>query len=152
MDLICRVVKKRSKEGRRFSIVVVSEGAKPIGGDMTVQRIVEESTDPIRLGGIGNKIAEDIEKRTGLESRVTVLGHVQRGGTPTAYDRVLATRFGVKAAELCHSGVGGVMVAVRGSDIVAVPLSDISGKMRLVDTHHPLVQVAKHTGACLGAE
>lgn len=150
MDRICRFVKKRSKEGRRFSIVVVSEGAKPIGGDITVQRVVKESTDPIRLGGIGHKIAEDIEERTGLESRVTVLGHLQRGGTPTAFDRVLATRFGVKAAELCHNGVGGVMVAVRGSDIVAVPLSDIGGKTRLVDPSNPLVEVAIQTGACLG--
>jgi len=150
MDVICQVVKKRSKEGRRFSIIVVSEGAKPIGGDITVQRVVEESTDPIRLGGIGHKIAQDIEQRTGLESRVTVLGHLQRGGTPTAYDRVLATRFGVKAAELCHNGVGGVMVALRGSDIVAVPLSDVGGKTRLVDPNHPLVEIAKRTGACLG--
>jgi len=150
LERICEVVKKRSREGRRFSIVVVSEGAKPIGGDMTVQRVVEESTDPVRLGGIGHKIARDIEKRTGLESRVTVLGHLQRGGTPTAFDRVLATRFGVKAAELCHKGVGDMMVAVRGSDIVAIPLSDIGGKTRLVDLHHPLIDVAKQVGTFLG--
>jgi len=147
---VCAVVKKRSKQGRRFSIIVVSEGAKPIGGKLVVKQVVEESTDPIRLGGVGLKIARDIEAQTGLESRATILGHVQRGGTPSPYDRVLATRFGVKAAELCHSGVGGVMVAVKGSDIVTVPLSDVGGKTRLVDENHPLIDVAKNVGTCLG--
>ena len=150
IDAICKVVKRRSGEGKGFSIVVVSEGAKPIGGDMVVQKVVATSTDPVRLGGIGMKVAQDIETKTGLECRVTVLGHLQRGGTPTAYDRILATRFGVKAAELCHNGVGGVMVAVRGRDIVAVPLSDIGGKMRLVDPQDPLIDVAKGVGTCMG--
>ena len=150
IDVICDVVKKRSKEGRRFSIVVVAEGAKPAGGEQVVQRVVEKSTDPVRLGGIGNKVAHDIETRTGLESRVTILGHLQRGGTPTPFDRILATRFGVKAAELCFDGVGGVMVAVRGSDIVAVPLADIAGKTRTVDPNHPLIDVARRVGTCLG--
>jgi len=150
IDVICSFVKKRSKEGRRFSIVVVSEGAKPIGGDRVVKKVVKESTDPIRLGGIGLKVAHYIEEKTGLESRVTVLGHLQRGGTPSAFDRILATRFGVKAAELCYDGVGGVMVAVRGSEIVTVPLSDVGGKTRLVELNHPLINVAKRVGACLG--
>ncbi|MCD6115576.1 6-phosphofructokinase [bacterium] len=150
IDVICSFVTKRSKEGRRFSIVVVSEGAKPIGGDRVVKMVVKESTDPIRLGGIGLKIAHDIEEKTGLESRVTVLGHLQRGGTPSAFDRILATRFGVKAAELCYDGVGGVMVAVRGSDIVTVPLSDVGGKTRLVEANNPMINVAKRVGACLG--
>jgi len=150
IDIIRSVVKRRSKEGRRFSMVVVSEGAKPIGGDRVVKKIVKESTDPVRLGGIGMKVAKDIEEGTGLESRVTVLGHLQRGGTPSAFDRILATRFGVKAAELCYDGVGGVMVAVRGSDIVTVPLSDVGGKTRLVDLNNPLIDVAKRVGTCLG--
>ncbi len=150
LETICSFVLKRSKEGRRFSIVVVAEGAKPKGGDLVVQRVVKDSTDPVRLGGIGHKVAFDIEEKTGLESRVTVLGHLLRGGTPSAYDRILATRFGVKAAELCYDGVGGVMVAVRGSDIVAVPLSDIGGKMRLVSADHPLIEVAHNVGTCLG--
>ena len=150
IETICDFVKKRSTEGRRFSIVVVAEGAKPQGGEQVVQRVVKESTDPVRLGGIGIKIANDIEERTGLESRVTVLGHLQRGGTPTAFDRILATRFGVKAAELCHDGVGGVMVAVRGVEIVAVPLADIAGKTRTVDLNNPMIGVAKQVGTCLG--
>ncbi|MCK5147370.1 ATP-dependent 6-phosphofructokinase [bacterium] len=150
MSKICKFVKRRSGEGKGFSIIVVSEGAKPKGGDVVVQKIIKESTDPVRLGGIGMKVANDIENNTGLECRVTVLGHLQRGGTPTAFDRILATRFGVKAAELCHNGVGGVMVAVRGRDIVAVPLSDVGGKMRLVEEHHPLIDVAKSVGTCMG--
>ena len=150
MDIICKVTEKRSKEGRRFSIVVVAEGAKPKGGDVVVQRVVNKATDPIRLGGIGLKIANEIEERTGIESRVTVLGHLQRGGTPTAYDRILATRFGVKAAELCRDRVGGVMVAVRGTEIVAVPLADIAGKTRTVNPQGPYIRVAKEVGTCIG--
>ena len=150
IDVVCEVVTKRSKEGRRFSIVVVAEGAKPEDGKQVVQRVVKDSTDPVRLGGIGLKVARDIEEQTGLECRVTVLGHLQRGGTPSAFDRILATRFGVKASELCHNGVGGVMVAVRGRDIVAVPLSDIGGKTRTVDPFNPMIEVAKKVGTCMG--
>jgi 6-phosphofructokinase 1 len=150
IEKICAVVIERSQKGRRFSIVVVSEGAKPKGGEHVVRRVVKKSTDPIRLGGIGRKVATDIESRTNLECRVTVLGHLQRGGTPSAFDRILATRFGVKAAELCYDGVGGVMVAVRGNDIVAMPISDIGGKTRTVNPDHPLIEVARHVGTCVG--
>ncbi|HHS13855.1 MAG TPA: ATP-dependent 6-phosphofructokinase [bacterium] len=150
MDIVCDFVVQRSTEGRRFSIVVVAEGVKAPGGKQVVKKIVENSTDPIRLGGIGHYIARLIETRTKLESRVTVLGHLQRGGTPSAYDRILATRFGVKAAELCYDGVGGVMVALRGTEIVTVPLSDVAGKSRTVPENHPLIEVARHVGTCLG--
>ena len=150
LDKITEAVMHRSKSGRRFSIVVVAEGAKPKGGEMVVKRKIKDSTDPIRLGGIGHKIAHDIEKNTGLETRVTVLGHLQRGGTPTASDRILATRFGVKAAELCQSEVQGVMMAVRGNDIITVPLSDVAGKNRTVDQDHPLITIAREVGTCMG--
>jgi len=150
VDTICKVVTRRSKEGRRFSIVVVAEGARPKGGRQVFQRMVKKSTDPVRLGGISHKVASEIEKRTGLECRVTILGHLQRGGTPSSFDRILATQFGVKAAELCHDGVSGVMVALRGKDIVTVPLSDIGGKTRIVDKDHPLIQVARRVGTCMG--
>jgi 6-phosphofructokinase 1 len=150
IEKVCSTVIERSKRGRRFSIVVASEGAKPMGGDMVVRQTVKDSTDPIRLGGIGQSVAHWIEERTGLESRITVLGHLQRGGTPTAYDRILATRFGVKAAELVHNGASGVMVALRGADTVAVPLSEVGGKTRLVDPDHPLLDVARRVGTCLG--
>jgi len=151
LEAVCRIVRERSKRGRRFSIVVVSEGAKPEGGDVIVKRVVKDSTDPVRLGGIGHRVADDIEQKTGLASRVTVLGHLQRGGTPTAFDRVLATRYGVKAAELCAKGTHGVMVALKGREIDSVPLKDIGGKMRLVEPDHPLIQVARHVGTCIGA-
>lgn len=150
LDVICDYVSRRSHEESRFSIIVVSEGAHPIGGEMVVSKVVKESTDPVRLGGIGHKLANDIEEATGLETRVTVLGHLVRGGTPTPFDRVLSTRFGVKAAELCYTGTSGVMVAVRGSEIIAVPLSDIGGKMRLVDPDHYLIDAAKKVGTCMG--
>jgi ATP-dependent phosphofructokinase / diphosphate-dependent phosphofructokinase len=151
IEKVCRAVVDRSRRGRRFSIVVVSEGARPAGGEVVVRQTVKNSTDPIRLGGIGQVVARAIEEGTGrLESRVTVLGHLQRGGTPTAYDRVLATRFGVKAAELVQNGASGVMVALRGDDIIAVPLSDVGGKMRLVSKDHPLVDVARRLGTCMG--
>lgn len=150
IEKVCQYVAERSKRGRRFSIVVVAEGARPEGGDLVVQRVVKDSTDPIRLGGVGHVVAREIEERTGLETRVTVLGHLQRGGTPSSFDRILSTRFGVKAAELCHDGVGGVMVAVRGNDIVTVPLSDVGGKTRTVDPNHPLIAVARGVGTCMG--
>ena len=150
IDTVCKIVIDRSKKGRRFSIVVVAEGAKPVGGDVVVNRVVKTSTDPIRLGGIGQAVASQIEECTGLESRVTVLGHLQRGGSPTSFDRLLATRYGVKAAELCAAGASGVMVALRGSDILTVPLSDVGGKARLVDPAHPLLEVARRVGTCLG--
>jgi phosphofructokinase-like protein len=150
LDIVCKVVIERSKKGKRFSIIVVAEGAKSLHGNMVVQRVIKESTDPLRLGGIGNQLAAQIESMTGLECRVTVLGHLQRGGTPTAFDRILATRFGVKTAELCHTGVGGVMVALRGSDILAVPLSEIGGKTRTVDMNHCLLEVAMRIGVCMG--
>jgi phosphofructokinase-like protein len=150
IDTIKQVVKDRGGKGKKFSIVVVSEGAKPEGGKHVVQRVVKDSTDPIRLGGIGHRVEDEIEDATGLECRVTVLGHLQRGGTPTAFDRVLATRYGVKAAELCHDGKSSEMVALRGNEIVTVPLSEVGGKMRLVDSDHPLLQVAEKIGTCLG--
>ncbi|MBN1895698.1 ATP-dependent 6-phosphofructokinase [bacterium] len=150
LDKIRALVGERSKKGRQFSIVVVSEGAKPLGGEMVVQRMVKESFDPVRLGGIGQKLASDLESATKMESRVTVLGHLQRGGVPTPFDRVLATRFGVKAAEICLSEEAGVMVALKGNDIVSVPLQEVGGKMRLVDPGHSLIRTARDLGICLG--
>lgn len=150
IDVVCEMVMNRSKRGRRFSIVVISEGAKPEGGNCVVKRIIKESTDPVRLGGIGHKVADQIEKATGLECRVTVLGHLQRGGTPTAFDRVLATRYGIKAAELCRHGKSSQMVALHGNKIATVPIDEVGGKMRLVDPGHPLIDAARKVGTCLG--
>ncbi len=150
LNSVCQTVAERSRKGHQFSIIVVAEGAKPKDGDQVVQRVVEGSPDPLRLGGIGNKLAHDIESLTGLESRVTVLGHLQRGGTPSAFDRVLATRFGVRAAEECFKGKDDVMVAARGNEIITVPLTEVGGKNRHVSLDHPLLNVARSVGTCLG--
>ena len=150
IETICSVTSERSKKGKRFSIIVIAEGAYPHGGERVVRRIVKGSPDPVRLGGISHKLAQDIEEKTGIETRVTVLGHLQRGGTPTPFDRVLATRFGVKAAELCYNDVSSVMVALRGREILEIPLADISGRNRLVAADHPLIETAHGVGVCLG--
>jgi 6-phosphofructokinase 1 len=122
---------------RRFAshyspIVVVAEGAQPLEGTMTVSDQGVDAFGHIRLGGIGSVLAAEIEARTGKEARATVLGHVQRGGTPTAYDRVLATRFGLHAIDAVHEGQSGVMVALRGTDIVRVPLAEATRELKTV--------------------
>src|SRR6266550_1225398 len=118
IERVCDDLKRRHEKGRFASIVVVAEGAVPKEGTMAVQSGEVDQFGNVRLGGIGNLLAEEIEKRTGFESRVTILGHVQRGGTPTAYDRVLATRFGVAAIDAVHARHFGNMVALHGPDIV----------------------------------
>jgi phosphofructokinase-like protein len=113
-------------------IIVVSEGAKPKDGDLTTSAGVKDAFGHVRLGGIGAALASLIEERTGREARAVVLGHVQRGGTPSAFDRVLATRFGLAAVDAVHDGQSGVMVALRGTDIVRVPLSSATEQLKLV--------------------
>jgi ATP-dependent phosphofructokinase / diphosphate-dependent phosphofructokinase len=122
---------------RRFEsgyspIVVVSEGAVPQGGDMVLATGEKDAFGHVRLGGIGNALASLIEERTGREARAVVLGHVQRGGTPSPFDRVLATRFGLAAVDAVHDGQSGVMVALRGTDIVRVPLTAATAQLKLV--------------------
>jgi phosphofructokinase-like protein len=137
---VCDILMKRHARGKLFSIVVAAEGAQ---GDMNDTEDKEDklvlqdkkldSFGHVHLGGIGNILASEIEKRTGFETRATILGHVQRGGTPTAFDRVLATRFGVFAAELVNIKKFGVMASLRGNEIVAVPLADATGELKTVD-------------------
>lgn len=143
-------IEARRLAGRRFSIVVVSEGARPKGGKMVVNRVVKGSHDPVRLGGIGNQVAADIEELTGYETRVAVLGHLQRGGTPTAFDRVLATRFGTKAMRLVADGRFGKMVALKGWQIRAVPIERAVCRQRTVPLDLPLLATARSVGTCLG--
>jgi len=151
-DAVCRHVRHRAMRGRRFSIVCVAEGAKlPEGGEV-VQAIDTRRTDARQLGGIGAVVARRIEAQTGLETRVTVLGHLQRGGTPTAYDRILATRFGVAAAQAACRGASGVMVALRGTDIVTVPIAEAIASLRTVPPGHPLVEAARAVGTRFGDE
>jgi len=130
---VCRYIKHRQKRGRNFSIVVVAEGAKPKGGAEVVYSESVDEFGHIRLGGVGYYLGKEIEKRMGIETRVVMLGHLQRGGSPTAFDRILATRFGVAAVDLVHERKFGNMVALRGNKIVSVPLKEVIGKRKTVD-------------------
>jgi len=150
LGVVCRVVKKRHLQGKKFSIIVIAEGTRPRGGQLTVKRRVADSSDPIRLGGIANKLGRDIEEQTGLETRATVLGHLQRGGSPTAFDRLLATRFGAKAVELAMAGRFNTMASLRGSDICAVPLSEAVNKIKTVPPDAELIRVARSVGTSFG--
>ncbi len=133
IEEVCEHITRRHQRGRTFSIVVVAEGATPKEGTMVLADEGTDSFGHVRLGGIANQLAPEIEKRTGFETRVTILGHVQRGGTPTAFDRVLATRFGVAAIDAVHDHDFGKMVALRGNDIVRVPISEGVGTLKTLD-------------------
>lgn len=150
INKVCEVVKNRNRRGKRFSIVVVAEGAKEKGGKLIVDKIIKKSPDPIRLGGIGKVLAEKIEKKTGLETRVTVLGHLQRGGSPTAFDRILATQYGTKAAELVIAKKYGQMVCLKGSEVSYVPLKTAISKLRNIPKNHPLIKSAIDVGTSFG--
>jgi ATP-dependent phosphofructokinase / diphosphate-dependent phosphofructokinase len=131
LDAVCDWVQRRF-ETHYSPILVVAEGATPKEGSMALATGEVDAFGHVRLGGIGQLLAEEVEKRTGKESRAVVLGHVQRGGTPTAFDRVLATRFGLAAIDAAHEGAWGSMVALRGTDIVRVPLSEATAELKTV--------------------
>jgi ATP-dependent phosphofructokinase / diphosphate-dependent phosphofructokinase len=141
IEAVAERLKARHEKGRFASIVVVAEGATPAEGSMVLQSRETDAFGHVRLGGIGTLVAEEIEKRTGFETRVTSLGHVQRGGTPTAFDRVLATRFGVAAIDAVHDGSFGSMVALRAGDIVRVPLAEAVAELKTLDGD--LLEVAR---------
>jgi len=133
----CEDLRRRHERGKDFSIVVVSEGYELTYASGEKRQVAQEApaTDQfghVRLGGVGEQLAREIEERTGFECRVTVLGHVQRGGSPTPRDRVLATRYGLKAADLVEEGRFGTMAALQGDDIVAVPLADAVAELKTV--------------------
>lgn len=139
MDDVVSAIKSRHERGKLFSIVVVSEGAKVEASEdekdsaLVLSSTEKDSFGHVRLGGIGNVLAEEIERRTGYETRATILGHIQRGGSPSAADRVLGTRFGVFAAELVNSGQFGKMAALKGNDIVGVDLIEATGELKTLD-------------------
>ncbi len=135
VEEVCKLIHQRHKRGKRFSIIVVAEGAKikSSSGERMVAKERKDSFGRPQLGGIGQVLADEIESRTGFESRVTVLGHVQRGGTPTAEDRVLATRLGVYAADLAWNQEWGQMAALRGNEVVTVSLKEATAKLKTVD-------------------
>ena len=150
IDKLCEVIKERSDNGKSFSIIAVSEGAKPKGGELTVSKVLNYSPDAIRLGGIANKLAEQIEEKIGIETRAVTLGHIQRGGQTSAYDRVLSTRYGVKAMELAMQGIFGKMVALHGNEVSYVSLEEAVGQLKNVPTNCELIQVAKSIGVSFG--
>jgi len=133
IEEVCKLIKKRHQRGKTFSIVVVAEGAQFKEGTVVIQEQKLDEFGHVRLGGIGDTLALEIEKRTGYETRVSVLGHIQRGGTPTAFDRILGTRFGVKAVELAQMKKFGRMVALSGNKIIDVPIEDAVKALKTVD-------------------
>ena len=132
IEEVVRHLEARHGDGRHASIVVVAEGASPKEGTLALQDGGVDDFGHVRLGGVGNLVTEEIAKRTGWDTRATILGHVIRGGTPTAYDRLLATRFGLGAIDAIEDGEFGVMVALRGTDIVRVPLADAVAELKTV--------------------
>jgi ATP-dependent phosphofructokinase / diphosphate-dependent phosphofructokinase len=132
IDEVCRLIRRRHARGRYFSIVVIAEGATPKEGTMEVATGDRDEFGHVRLGGIGQRLEREIEERTGYDTRATVLGHTQRGGSPTAFDRVLATRLGIAAVDAAHDQQWGMMPALRGTGIELVPLRDAVEKLRTV--------------------
>jgi ATP-dependent phosphofructokinase / diphosphate-dependent phosphofructokinase len=132
IDHICRILKYRHENGKKFSIVVVAEGAKLPSGEKATQGTKLDAFGHERLSGIGQAVAEMIEQKTGYETRSVNLGHTQRGGTPTAYDRMLATRYGTAAIDLVHQGSFGRLVVLRGTEITSIPLKDAIAKTRTI--------------------
>ena len=133
IEEVCAHLRRRHDSGRTFSIVVVAEGATPKDGDLITEHQTTDAFGHVRLGGIAVQLEKEIEQRTGYETRMTILGHVQRGGTPNAYDRVLGTRFGVAAVDAATAGDFGKMVALRGTDVLPVPLADALAEPKLLD-------------------
>lgn len=151
ISTICDAIRRRNALGKTFSIVVVGEGARPMGGKMTVSRTVKNSPDAIRLGGVSHQIAAQLEGLTHIECRVTILGHLLRGGSPSAHDRMLAMQFGIEAVHLAAAGKFGRLVSLQGNAITSVPIADVAGKQRKVTPDHPWIKAANSLGICLGA-
>jgi 6-phosphofructokinase 1 len=150
IDQVCSAIQTRSESGSRFSIVVVAEGAIPAGGDKTVQKTAKENLGVERLGGVAHQIAHQLETCLDMELRVVVLGHVQRGGTPAAYDRILSSRFGVKAVAMVAAGEFGKMTAIRGDKMISVDIDKAVGALNLVDPEGELVATAEALGIMVG--
>jgi len=148
--VIAEKVNERNRKGKRFSIIVVAEGAKPKGGDIVIQRMVKESSDPIRLGGIGFILGNKIENMTGIETRTVVMGHLQRGGSPTPFDRVLATQLGTKAVDMIKEKEFGYMVGVKGDSLTRVSLETVAQGPKTVPLDCPLIKSARSVGTCFG--
>jgi 6-phosphofructokinase 1 len=152
IDSICAFVQSRMHRQRGFSIVACAEGARPVDGEQVVASRDERSPDPVRLGGVGERIAAEIERETGIETRTTVLGHVQRGGPPVAADRVLATQFGFHALEMLMGGARNRMVVMQNGAISDVDLQHAANKQRLVPLDHPIIEIARSVRTSFGEQ
>ena len=167
INKVADCINERIKRGKKFAIVVVSEGAIPKDGTITVKKTLSDGKglDNTRLGGVGEKVAEELERLTGLEARNTILGYVQRGGTPTAYDRVLSTKYGYKAMELALNGIFNVLVTLNKGELSYVALEDVVGQnkeigaasgntaetsIKKVTMNDDLIKTARAIGICLG--
>ena len=150
INKVADAIKANRARGKNFALVVVAEGAKPLNGEVKVAKVVADSPDPIRLGGIGEIVSEQLERLTGLESRATILGHVQRGGSPTANDRILSTRYGTYAVELLMQGKFGNMVVLNGSELSYNSLENVIGKNKAVEENSYWIQTARGINMCLG--
>lgn len=150
LDAIAKYVQARSKKGKRFSIIAVAEGAKPEGGQAFVAKILKDSPDPIRLGGISAVLAEQLETLTGQSCRAVILGHVQRGGSPCPYDRTLATQFGHHVVELLAKGKRNRLVVIKNGQLDSIPLHQAAGRIKTVPKNHPLVLAAKAVNTSFG--
>lgn len=149
-DAICAKIESRNRSGRKFSIIVAAEGAFPAGGRQVIQQSAEQTCGLVRLGGIGYLIGDEVCKRLKMETRVTVLGHIQRGGRPSTFDRILATKLGVEAVHAVERGDFGCMVALLSTRIITVPLEEAIGKQKLVDPEGQVVKCAEAIGICVG--
>jgi ATP-dependent phosphofructokinase / diphosphate-dependent phosphofructokinase len=149
MESVCAKVQEREREGKHFTLVVVAEGAREQGKDYVTAGSAEKNREA-RLGGIGAVVAQEIQKRTGKETRVCVLGHLQRGGAPTSFDRLLCTRFGARAVQLIAEERYGYMVALHPPDTVAVKLSGAVGRLRAVPPNGDIVQAGRALGISFG--
>ncbi len=147
---VCDRVLERSRHGKRFSILAVSEGARPHDGRQVVADYDPSRPEPVRLGGVGKRIADQIEDKTAVETRVTVLGHVQRGGSPVSEDRVLATQFGYCAMEILMSGRRNRLIVMRGRNTEDVDILSAANRQRLVPADHPLIAAARSVGVSFG--
>ncbi|MCK4761559.1 MAG: 6-phosphofructokinase [Candidatus Aminicenantes bacterium] len=150
LEKIKEKIDERTKRGKRFSLIVAAEGAKPEGGEMVYARKVDDPNDPIRLGGISQYVGNRIEDMTGIETRYTILGHVQRGGSPTAFDRILATRFGYHAVEAACEKKFGYLVGLRGQDIKLTPIEEAVAVPRRVAPDCDLIKTAMAVGTNFG--
>ncbi len=152
IETVVKYVIKRSQIGKRFTIIVVSEGSRPIGGEVVIKSIVKHSVEQVRLGGISFDLAQQIEEKTSIETRALVLGHLLRGGTPTATDRILATRLGTEAIDQIRERNFGKMVGIIDNKTVYVPLKEVADRQRKVPNDHLLLKTARSTGVNFGVD